>query len=278
MISIRSPLEQYWIKLWLQGKAPSLDDMAIANAAAARGRFSLRPSRQSRTSVRGGTMPSTSMPASMRSTSAIGARSARRRPRTKGVSSTSRKTARTATSARSSSPMAASFPPTCSSIAPGFRGLLIEETLQVGLRGLVALAAVRPRPRGADRERAGQSDAVHPFDRAGVRLAVAHPAPAPDRQWPCLLERLYQRGARRRSASRNRRHQAARRAAPAQVQGRPAEEPVGRATSFRSALPPASSNRSNRPASILSSPRLSAWSPTSRPAISTRWRSTSITA
>ena len=35
------PLEQYWIKLWLQGKAPSLDDLAIANAAAARGRFGL---------------------------------------------------------------------------------------------------------------------------------------------------------------------------------------------------------------------------------------------
>jgi tryptophan halogenase len=35
------PLEQYWIKLWLQGKAPSLDDLATANTAAARGRFSL---------------------------------------------------------------------------------------------------------------------------------------------------------------------------------------------------------------------------------------------
>jgi tryptophan halogenase len=35
------PLEQYWIKLWLQGKAPNLDDLATANTAAARGRFSL---------------------------------------------------------------------------------------------------------------------------------------------------------------------------------------------------------------------------------------------
>jgi tryptophan halogenase len=35
------PLEQYWIKLWLDGKAPSLDDLSIANAAAARGRFAI---------------------------------------------------------------------------------------------------------------------------------------------------------------------------------------------------------------------------------------------
>jgi len=34
------PLEQYWIKLFLEGKAPSLDGLAAANTAAARGRFS----------------------------------------------------------------------------------------------------------------------------------------------------------------------------------------------------------------------------------------------
>jgi tryptophan 7-halogenase len=33
------PVEQYWIKLWLQGKAPDLDDLCVANTAAARGRF-----------------------------------------------------------------------------------------------------------------------------------------------------------------------------------------------------------------------------------------------
>lgn len=39
------PMEQYWIKQWLAGTAPSLDDICIASKAASRGRFSL-PNKQ----------------------------------------------------------------------------------------------------------------------------------------------------------------------------------------------------------------------------------------
>lgn len=35
------PIEQYWIKLWLEGKAPKLDDLCVANRAAAAGRFAM---------------------------------------------------------------------------------------------------------------------------------------------------------------------------------------------------------------------------------------------
>ncbi len=35
------PTEQYWIKHWLKGDAPSLDDLGVANTAAARGRFGM---------------------------------------------------------------------------------------------------------------------------------------------------------------------------------------------------------------------------------------------
>ena len=37
------PVEQYWVKLWLEGKAPPLDDMSMAWGAASRGRFGVLP-------------------------------------------------------------------------------------------------------------------------------------------------------------------------------------------------------------------------------------------
>lgn len=39
------PIEQYWIKLWLEGNAPPLDDLSMAWGAASRGRFSALPRR-----------------------------------------------------------------------------------------------------------------------------------------------------------------------------------------------------------------------------------------
>ena len=62
-----------------------------------------------------------------------------------------------------------------------------------GLRGLDAMAALRPRDRGALRATRASST---PFTRATAheaRLAMAHPAAAPHGQWPRLLQRLHQR-------------------------------------------------------------------------------------
>ena len=60
----------------------------------------------------------------------------------------------------------------------GFRGLLIEGALKTGYRRLVALAALRPRGRGALRKHR-PADALHALHRARRRLAVAHSAAAP---------------------------------------------------------------------------------------------------
>ena len=102
----------------------------------------------------------------------------------------------------------------------GFRGLLIEQTAEVGIRGLVGLAAQRPRARGAVRERR-RSQPAHPLDRAQRRLAVADPAPAPDRQRLCLFERAHLRRRGGRDPARQSRRHAARRPEAASLQGRP---------------------------------------------------------
>lgn len=60
------------------------------------------------------------------------------------------------------------------------------------LCGLVALAAMRPRHGRALRRR-GADRTVHAFHRPHGRLAVAHPAAAPHRQWLCIFEPAYQR-------------------------------------------------------------------------------------
>ena len=73
---------------------------------------------------------------------------------------------------------------------------------EVRLRGLVATGCRATARSPCRPNRAGQSDAFHPLDRAGIRLAVAHPAAAPDRQWPRLLQRVHQRGAGGRRAAR----------------------------------------------------------------------------
>ncbi len=92
------------------------------------------------------------------------------------------------------------------------------------LRGLVALAAVRPRPGRA--VRIGRAAAaVHPRHRAQRRLAMAHPAAAPHRQRPYLLQRSSssEDEAARMLLGQPRR-QAAGRSAPAEVHHRPAQE------------------------------------------------------
>ena len=135
----------------------------------------------------------------------------------------------------------------------GFRGLLIEQTLEVRLRGLVQMAALRPRAGGAVRARR-RPPAAHALDGAGRRLAMADPAPAPDRQRLRLFERAY---LRRRSCDRPfwRTSTASRSPIRDRCASRPAtERSRGSRTSSRSGSPAVSSSRSNRPASTSSSP------------------------
>src|SRR3546814_10050579 len=58
---------------------------------------------------------------------------------------------------------------------------------------LVALVVVRPRGGGADRE-CRAAAALYAGGRAASGVALAHPAPAPHRQRPCLFERAHERG------------------------------------------------------------------------------------
>ena len=67
----------------------------------------------------------------------------------------------------------------------GFRGAAHRGGVQDRLRGLVALAAVRPRRRRALCAPRPTS-ALHAFHGAQCGLAVAHSASAPDRQWLCV--------------------------------------------------------------------------------------------
>ena len=78
----------------------------------------------------------------------------------------------------------------------GFRGLLIEQTLKAGFRGLVGLAAQRPRHRHPDRKQRRRA-AADPRHRAARRLAMADPAPAPGRQRLCLFAAPTSRTTRR---------------------------------------------------------------------------------
>ena len=76
----------------------------------------------------------------------------------------------------------------------GFRGLLIEQALHTGYRGLDSLAALRQRRSGANGiGRTGS--ALHPRDRARGGLALAHSAAASRRQRTRLLQPLHVRSA-----------------------------------------------------------------------------------
>ena len=131
--------------------------------------------------------PVRALPAPLRRERA--ARSADRRQGRRGA----RATARAATSSslgageRRSASRASS-----SSTARASAACSIEEAFEDRLRGLVALAAVRPRRRRALRIRAPAA-ALHAFHGAQRRLAVAHPAAAPDRQRLCVLQPIHQR-------------------------------------------------------------------------------------
>ena len=70
-----------------------------------------------------------------------------------------------------------------------------------GLRGLVALAALRSRGGRAVRERR-RAHAVHALDRARGRLAMAHSAAAPHRQRLRVLQPVHQRRRSARDAAR----------------------------------------------------------------------------
>ena len=114
------PLEQYWIKLWLQGKAPSLDD--IWPRQHGRRARPLQPSQQAQSAQPFGRwdyafhFDAGLYAAHLRRWAEAHRRRAPRRAHRRRR----RRTARTATSARSSSPTGASCPPTCSSIARDF--------------------------------------------------------------------------------------------------------------------------------------------------------------
>ena len=117
------------------------------------------------------------------------------------------------------------------------------------LRRLDALAALRSRGGGALRKDRA-ADAVHALDGAHRRLAMAHSAAAPHRQWLRVFERAHQRRRGRRHVVSQSRRPRARRAARAALHHRPTAQDVDRATASRSASRAASSSRWSRPASI----------------------------
>ena len=117
------------------------------------------------------------------------------------------------------------------------------------LRGLDALAALRPRGGRALRVGASQLHALHALHRARGRLAVAHSAAAPHRQRLCLLQPAHQRGRGHRDPAGQPRRRGAGRAAHAALRHRQAQASSGTATWWRSAWPAASWSRWNRPAS-----------------------------
>ena len=105
----------------------------------------------------------------------------------------------------------------------GFRGLLIEQALHTGYRGLDALAAVRQRRSGANGiGRTGS--ALHPRDRARGGLALAHSAAASRRQRTRLLQPLHVRSAGHGEAARGGAGQDADPASRDQVPRRPAPQ------------------------------------------------------
>ena len=79
---------------------------------------------------------------------------------------------------------------TCSSTAPAFAALLIEQTLQGRLRGLERTGCRATARVAVQTEIVGAGDALHPRDRARCGLALAHPAAASRRQRPRLLQRI----------------------------------------------------------------------------------------
>ena len=83
----------------------------------------------------------------------------------------------------------------------GFRGLLIEQTLEAGFEDWSQMAAHATAPMAVACE---SSDDQQPLTRSTARpagLAMAHPAAAPHRQRLCLFERPYQRRRSRKRAA-----------------------------------------------------------------------------
>ena len=75
----------------------------------------------------------------------------------------------------------------------GLSRALDRRHVEGGIRGLVGVAALRPGRRGAvDQWR--RPATVHPRHRATCRMAVAHPASASHRQWPCLCQQIHREG------------------------------------------------------------------------------------
>ncbi len=131
----------------------------------------------------------------------------------------------------------------------GFRALLIDGALRVGLRRLDALAPQRQRDRDPDALGA-PSGPLHAGDGARFRLAMAHSAAAPHRERNRLLQPLSRQGYGAGAAARQYRGRHADRAQRSALQGRSSAAGSGSGTASPSGFRAGSWNRWNRPASI----------------------------